>query len=47
MLRGFAAAEKAWGGSLPDICCQTIDQSIKAIDEKIAELGGNIVAITT
>ncbi|MCK5099227.1 MAG: hydrogenase-4 component G [Desulfobacteraceae bacterium] len=47
VLRGFAAAEKAWGGSLPDICCQTIDQSIKAIDEKIAELGGNIVAITT
>ena len=47
VLRGFAAAEKAWGGSLPDICCQTIDQSIKAIDEKIVELGGNIVAITT
>ena len=46
VLRGFAAAEKAWGGSLPDICCQTIDQTIKAIDDRIAELGGNITDIT-
>ena len=47
ILRGFAAAEKAWGGSLPGICCETIDKSIKAIDDRIAELGGNIMEITT
>ncbi|MCD4741477.1 MAG: hydrogenase-4 component G, partial [Desulfobacteraceae bacterium] len=46
VLRGFAAAEKAWGGSLPGICCQTIDQTIKALDDRIAELGGNITDIT-
>ena len=47
VLRGFAAAEKAWGGSLPDICSQTTDKSIKAIDDRISQLGGNIVEITT
>ncbi len=47
VLRGFAAAEKVWGGSLPDICCQTIDKTIQAIDDRIAELGGNIMEITT
>jgi hypothetical protein len=46
VLRGFANAEKAWGGKLPDICCETIDKSIKAIDDKIARLGGNITEIT-
>ncbi len=45
ILRGFAAAEKAWGGKLPDICCETIDKSIKVIDDRIAELGGNITEI--
>jgi hypothetical protein len=47
ILRGFAAAEKAWGGNLPDICCKTIDETVKAIDGRMAELGGNILEITT
>ena len=46
VLRGFTKAKKAWGGALPDICCKTIDESIKAIDERILELGGNIVGMT-
>ena len=46
VLRGFAAAEKVWGGSLPGIRCETIDKIIKAIDDRIAELGGNITDIT-
>ncbi len=46
VLRGFAEAEKAWGGKLPDICYETIDKSIKVIDDRIAGLGGNITEIT-
>ncbi len=46
VLRGFAAAKKAWGGGLPDICCQTIDKTIQAIDDKIAKLGENIMEVT-
>ena len=44
--RGLKDAEKAWGGTMPDIAYQTIDASLKAIDEKIKKLGGNVVDIT-
>jgi len=31
--KGFAAAEKVWGGTLPDICYQTLDRVMKGFDE--------------
>ncbi|MBF0241919.1 MAG: hydrogenase-4 component G [Desulfamplus sp.] len=43
--RGLKDAEKVWGGRMPDIAYNTIDASLKAIDEKIKELGGNVVDI--
>jgi DNA polymerase III alpha subunit (gram-positive type) len=46
VLRGFEEAEKAWGGKLPDISYQTIEKALKSIDDKISELGGNIVETT-
>ncbi|MFO7750793.1 MAG: hydrogenase-4 component G [Desulfobacteraceae bacterium] len=46
VLKGFEEAEKAWGGSLPDISSQTIEKALKSIDDKISELGGNIVETT-
>ncbi len=45
VLRGFAEAEKAWGGQLPEISYKTIEKGIKALDNKIAELGGNNTGI--
>ena len=46
VLRGFEEAEKIWGGKLPDISYQTIEKALKSIDDKISELGGNIVETT-
>ncbi|MEA2059837.1 MAG: hydrogenase-4 component G [Thermodesulfobacteriota bacterium] len=46
ILQGFAEAEKAWGGSLPQICYQTIEKSLDTIDEKIQELGGFVIDIS-
>ncbi|MFO7883946.1 MAG: hydrogenase-4 component G [Desulfobacteraceae bacterium] len=46
ILQGFAEAEKAWGGSLPQICYQTIEKSLDTIDEKIQELGGSVIDIS-
>lgn len=31
--KGFANAEKKWGGALPDICMQTKDAVMKGLDE--------------
>ncbi len=45
VLRGFSEAGEAWGGDLPDISYKTIEKAIKALDEKIAELGGNNTGI--
>ncbi len=47
ILRGFKEAEKLWGGKLPDISYETLTQSLKDIDEKIQELGGSIVDLST
>ncbi len=47
ILRGFTEAEKAWGGKLPDISYSTIEKSLEAIDEKIRELGGSVVDLST
>ncbi|MCP4720186.1 MAG: hydrogenase-4 component G, partial [Desulfobacteraceae bacterium] len=46
VLRGFSEAGDAWGGDLPDISHKTIERTIKALDEKIAELGGSNTGIT-
>ncbi|MGH1600163.1 hydrogenase-4 component G [Campylobacter majalis] len=45
ILRGFNEAEKMWGGKLPDIAHETIEKSLKAIDEKLASLGASVVNI--
>lgn len=47
ILRGFTEAEKAWGGKLPDISYKTIEKSLESIDEKIRELGGSVVDLTS
>ena len=31
--KGFAQAEKAWGGALPQICKDTLDRTISKMDE--------------
>ncbi|ADH84998.1 hypothetical protein [Desulfurivibrio alkaliphilus] len=43
LLRGFKEAEKIWGGKLPDISYKTIDKALAAVDERIQQLGGNII----
>lgn len=47
VLNGFAAAEKAWGGKLPDISYETLAKSLSSIDEKIREQGESVVDIVT
>lgn len=47
ILAGFKDAEKIRGGNLPDISYDTIDSAVAAIDEKIRELGGNVLDIST
>ncbi|MBF0235812.1 MAG: hydrogenase-4 component G [Desulfamplus sp.] len=47
MLRGFQEAEKAWGGKLPEISYETMEKSLGAIDEKIRELGGSVIDLST
>ncbi|CCK79989.1 hypothetical protein [Desulfobacula toluolica] len=47
VLRGFQEAEKAWGGKLPDISYGTMEKSLEAIDEKIRELGGSVIDLST
>ncbi|MFO7911263.1 MAG: hydrogenase-4 component G [Desulfotignum sp.] len=47
MRKGFKEAEKAWGGTLPDISHATMEKALQAIDEKIRDLGGSVVEIST
>lgn len=47
MLKGFREAEKAWGGTLPDISYATMEKSLQAIDEKIRDMGGSVLDIST
>ena len=46
VLRGFGEAGKAWGGGLPEISYKTMEKAIKALDDRIAELGGTVAEIT-
>lgn len=43
ILRGFNDAEKIWGGKLPDLSYETLDNALAKIDEKITALGGNLL----
>jgi len=43
IIQGFNEAESLWGGELPQISYDTLDAALKAIDEQIAKLGGNIL----
>lgn len=43
ILKGFNDAESTWGSTLPDIAYQTQERTLKLIDERIAELGGNVL----
>ncbi len=43
VLKGFNDAEKIWGDTLPEIAYKTLENALKAIDDKIAALGGNVV----
>jgi|GEM_PF-788202 len=43
VLQGFAEAEKAWGGKLPEISYQTLNKALELIDKRVNELGGGTV----
>lgn len=46
VMKGFKAAEDAWGGKLPQICYDTFETTLAAIDDRISELGGAVVDVT-
>ncbi len=46
IIKGFNEAEKIWGDKLPDISYQTLDKALEMIDERISQLGGNILDIS-
>ncbi len=43
MKRGFEEAEKMWGGELPQISQDTMNQAMEKVSKRIEELGGNAV----
>jgi len=43
MLRGFAEAEKMWGGELPEISQQTIAKATEMVDKAMHDLGFSII----
>ncbi len=46
ILSGFKEAEEIWGGTLPDISYKTLEAALAKIDERIQELGGQVVDTT-
>ncbi|MCP4119545.1 MAG: hydrogenase-4 component G [Desulfobacteraceae bacterium] len=46
ILQGLKDAKKAWGRELPAISYKTIETAIKSVDDRINELGGNIIETT-
>lgn len=46
MLRGFKEAEEIWGGTLPDISYKTIEAALIKLDDRIKELGGQVIDTT-
>jgi hypothetical protein len=47
MLQGFKEAEKMWGEKLPDISYETIQKALEKVDARIAELGGQVLDISS
>jgi hypothetical protein len=43
IIQGFEEAESIWGGKLFDISYETINKALEAIDERIKDLGGNVL----
>ena len=43
IIQGFNEAEALWGEKLFDISYETLDKALASIDERIAELGGNVL----
>jgi len=43
IIQGFEEAESIWGGKLFDISYDTINKALESIDERIKELGGNVL----
>ena len=39
--RGYDEATKLWGGALPDISQKTQELTLKLIEDRIAQLGGD------
>jgi len=46
IVQGFNDAEKQWGTELPDISYQTQEETLKIIDERIAQLKGETTTAT-
>lgn len=47
VLKGFNEAEKAWGGTLPDISYKTLEKSLETIDKKIRDFGGSVIDLSS
>lgn len=45
VIDGFNQAQKLWGGKLPEISQKTQELLLKMIDERINELGGNVMSL--
>jgi len=43
MLKGFAEAERMWGGELPEISKQSIAKAIEMVDKAMHDLGFSII----
>jgi hypothetical protein len=43
LIQGYKDAEKIWGDTLPEISQETFKKTLEMVDEKIKELGGNII----
>jgi hypothetical protein len=47
MLQGFADAENTWGSKLPEISQETMKKAVEMVDDRIKELGGQVLDITS
>jgi len=47
VLHGFKEAERIWGERLPDISYKTLEKTLEKIDEKIKNLGYNVLDTTS
>jgi hypothetical protein len=43
IIQGFTEAEKIWGEKLPDISYQTLEKALEKIDQRIEDLGANVI----